>query len=132
LGIGTPAEESQLAALDEEVFGHPETYAGLWRASSRDGRTRLVVNVVGDASAVTGKLRSLYPFPMCIRQVPYSEAVLNETLGSIGEQTANWLASVDFSTDRVRVSVATVTADIIDRLKPFADRVMLSPLIRPA
>jgi hypothetical protein len=129
IGLGTPAEESALAGLDEEVFGHPDRYAGLWRATSTDGLGRIVVDVVGDLTGVQAKLGKLYPYPLCLVRAQFSESDLDIALQALGERTDAWLAAVDYPRNRVTVSVGVLTEEVQSRLQPFSDKIFISELL---
>lgn len=131
-GLETAEEEAALAALGSEVFGNPERYAGLWRAASRDNLGRVVVAVVEDPNELRPKLGTLYPFPLCVIRAEFSGADLSTALSSLGESTPDWLARLDYPTNRVIVSVGVITEAIQAKLQPFADRVFVRELLRPA
>jgi hypothetical protein len=127
-----PPDEAALQPINAEVLGNPDRYAGLWRAASADGTGVMVVEVVGDVSAVEAKLRRLYPYALCLVKAKFSETQLNSTLRAIGPATQKWRAEVDYPTNRVIVSVATSTDEIQERLEPFLDRISIRPLLEPA
>lgn len=130
-GLGTPNEEAALGALGAEVQGHPDQYGGEWRAASADGLGRMVVSVVGDPVAAEPRLRALYPYPLCITAAQFSETQLASTLDALGRSTADWTADIDDAHNRVKVSVAVLTGTIEQRLRPYADRVMISQILQP-
>ena len=130
-GLGTGAEETALRGLNDEVFGNPQRYGGEWRAASADGLGRIVVNVVGDPSAVESTLQGLYPFPLCVVAVAFSEADLEATLQAVGESTPEWRAAVDFPRNRVTVHVGYLTEQLKSRLEPYSDQVVVRQLLQP-
>jgi hypothetical protein len=130
-GLGTVDEETALKALGDEVFGHPDRYAGLWRAHSRDGLGRIVVGVVGDPSSAQSILRPLYPYPLCVVAVAHTETDLELVLKALGASTRDWLAEVDYPDNRVRVSVALLKNDVQRRLQPYFERILVRELLEP-
>lgn len=129
-GLGSLDEEEALGRLGAEVFGNPTVYGGLWRASSSDGLGRVVVGVKGDTAPGTAKLRALYPYPLCVVAVAFSEADLDVTLRALREEADLWIADVDLPRNRVAVSVGVVTNLLLTRLGPHADRVVVDELVR--
>jgi len=130
-GIASPDSESALMPLDAEVLGHPDRYAGLWRAASTEGLGPMVVEVVGNLSAVETKLRQLYPYPLCLVGAKFSETELNSTLNVLGRATQDWRAEVDYPSNRVIVSVSMLTDAVQRRLEPYLDRIVVSQLLQP-
>jgi len=130
-GLGTMQEETALRPLNDEVFGHPDRYGGMWRAASADGLGRIVVDVVGDPASVASKLHALYPYPLCVIRAQFSEADLEAALRAIGLSTPDWVAEVDYPPNRVTVWVAIFTENIRERLAPYGDRILLKQLLQP-
>jgi hypothetical protein len=131
---GSPSgseDEAALRPLNAEVLGHPDRYAGLWRAASTEGLGPMVVEVVGNPSTAESKLRGLYLYPLCLVAAKFSETELNSTLNVIGRATQDWRAEVDYPSNRVIVSVGVLTEAVQRRLQPYLDRLVVSQLLQP-
>jgi hypothetical protein len=131
-GRPSPNSEAALKPLDSEVLDNPNRYAGLWRAASTEGLGPMVVEVVGDPSAAEKKLREIYPYPLCLVTAKFSETKLNSTLNLLGRATKEWLAEVDYPSNRVVVSVSVLTDSVRGRLQPYLDRILVTPLVHPS
>ncbi len=134
-GQGTPEDyESAWLELQNEVNRHPEEYVGLWwavfdveRGPSSDGVQ--VVGAVSDVDTTTARLASIFPFNLCVVRVPFSARDLNEVADHLSDLQIVHAREIDPVIDRLVIRPLALDSRTAEAVRPFADRIVLEPLV---
>lgn len=134
-GQGTPDDyEPAWLELQNEVGQHPEEYVGLWWAvfDVELGPTSDGVQVVGTVSAVdtaTARLASVFPYNLCVVQVPFSARDLNEVADRLSDLQIVHAGQIDPAIDRLVIRPLVLDEETAEAVQPFTDRIVLLPLV---
>lgn len=130
------AMEAATERLDAEVQGHPDLYNGMWwgwiGAASTGPLDAAVVGTVADLAAVRSKLEEIYPFNLCVVQVPFSRSQLDGAAEQISGLNGSWQVRVDQPFEKVLVQLVLVDEEAAKHLEPYGDKVQLDPLVERA
>lgn len=134
--------EAVLAKLSGEVSAHTDLYVGMWTAVPTGAQTAteqgasansvVVVGTTEDPTDVEPHLRLLYPYALCVTQVPYSAADLRPIAERLARPDRTWQAEIDPAAGRVRVRLIVLDDAAAATLADVADEVVVEPFVRKA
>lgn len=128
------AAESAGRDLEQEVYGNPDLYVGIWPAATTDPggvpERVIVVGTVGDVAEVAANLRSIYPYNLCVTAVAFSRAELQAVRDHLARLDQPWHLDIDPSVDRVVVTTTTLGPAAAEAIAPFGAKVEVRPTLR--
>jgi hypothetical protein len=126
--------ESAVRRLAAEVAANPTVYRSYYVAKATTGDEVEVVEVYGDPGAARDRLVALFPYGLCIVEVPRSVAVDPQRLDYVANQfnaRRGWRAEVDAQRGQVRVYLPMLDRLAVDILATYPEASPI-PLIAKA
>lgn len=121
-------------ALEAEVSGNPDEYAGISSAVAMDADGRIadsvvVVGTVVDIDSVAPKLHSIFPFNLCIVRAEYSARELQDVVDALADMKRGWEIWIDTSIARVAVYVPVFDQATEDAIRQYSSIVSVRPIL---
>ena len=129
IGSGVDGE-TELRALQDALQGATTTYSGYWRASLPDGSQFVtIVGTVGDPTSTAPFLRSVFPYNLCVIEVPFSADDLSLARNELSRR--GYTIKLDVVLDRVDLALPFVDSQVIESLGPWLEIVNFQPMVVP-
>lgn len=132
----SPAQQAAQRRLSAEVGRHPDRYSGVWGAHPRQGSTIgpdfepyiISVGTVNDPATEQRRLQEIYPYSLCVHQVPYSARELNAVASRLDiAQPGRTHVAPDLG--RLQVELFVLDEAMRERVGDDADAVIVAPFV---
>jgi hypothetical protein len=116
--------ESAVRRVAAEVAANPTVYRSYYGAKTNTGDEVEVVEAYGDPGAARDHLVAVFPYGLCVVEVPHSVAVDAQRLEYIANQfnaRRGWRAEVDTQRGQVRVYLPMLDGSAADVLAAYPE-----------